>query len=91
MSVGVLGGESTRMLNEISVPFEDDGGEVCDTKARVLFRRLIRLRARLGALSESPSSSSRDLFELELRPELDDAEELLSRSVAIMEPNFSSN
>ncbi len=41
------------MLNEISVPFEDDGGEVCDTKARVLFRRLIRLRARLGALSES--------------------------------------
>lgn len=79
------------MLNEISVPFEDDGGEVYDMKARVLLRRLIRLKVRFGALSESPSSSSRDLFELELRSDVDDAEELLSRSVAMMEPKVSSN
>lgn len=79
------------MLNEISVPFEDDGGEVNDTKARVLLRRLIRRRVRFEVRSESSASSSRDRFELELRWEADDTEELLSRSVLIMLLNVSSN
>lgn len=78
--VGVPGGVSMRILNEISVPFEEEAGVTYVTKARVLLRRLTRLNARFEALSSESSSSSRDLFELELRRDADDAEELLSRS-----------
>lgn len=95
-SVGVAGGVSTRILNDISVPLCEDAGVMYVTKACVLFLRLIRLIARFEALlSESSSSpsplSSRDLLELELRCDEADADELRSRSVLMIWPKIVSS